>query len=348
MPKSKPSPSVSSPSTSAPPLPTTITLADFHTLLSTYDTLITSLSNEKKPPRGNDDQGLTLKELDDWRLWELPQVVEGRRKKGMGGGGKKKKKKRGDEMDEVGPWLEKDEVVRLVRWKLTHGHFRPSLLQLTSSNPAPLIKSTTQAAFALLSSSTSPSPLPPTTKPTKPKDPRLLAIATLTTLRGIGPATASLLLSVVFPTTVPFFSDELFRWVTYSDSPGKGASDKGWARKIKYSPKELERLFEGCDAVREKLEGDGDGDGDGRKREVWARDVERVGYVLGMTGVGRGGVEKGGGDEVVMTKGRGKRVKRKVVEEGDTTDAGEVAEEDIREKGFSPPPVRKRTRRKAG
>ena len=63
------------------------------------------------------------------------------------------------------------------------------------------------------------------------------ALTTLTKLKGIGPATASLLLSTSDPENVPFFSDELFRWAFWEDKPGCR-----WDRKISYSAKEYREL----------------------------------------------------------------------------------------------------------
>jgi hypothetical protein len=71
-------------------------------------------------------------------------------------------------------------------------------------------------------------------------------------LAGVGPATASLVLSVCEPGDVPFFGDELFRWVTWGESVG-GGKDAGWKRKIKYDVKEYRVLFEGVRALRERL-----------------------------------------------------------------------------------------------
>lgn len=86
----------------------------------------------------------------------------------------------------------------------------------------------------------------------------------LTKLRGIGPATASLLLSVMRPETIPFFSDELFRWCCWDhpESPG------GWARKIKYNVKEYQQLLGHVEFTMKKL-------------GVRAVDMEKVAWVLG-------------------------------------------------------------------
>lgn len=130
-----------------------------------------------------------------------------------------------------------------------HGTFRPKLLSLVQSNDASTIEETTISAFKLL---------PDATK----------ALKTLTALKGIGPATASLLLSVAAPDTTPFFSDELFRWCAW-DEPG---SPSGWKRKIKYNAKEYELVLEKVNALEKRL-------------NVRALDAERVAWVLGKEGV---------------------------------------------------------------
>jgi hypothetical protein len=126
-----------------------------------------------------------------------------------------------------------------------HGTFRPKLLALVQSNSANDIQDTTKAAFKLLPDTIS-------------------ALKVLVALKGIGPATASLLLSVAAPETVPFFSDELFRWCMWDESGSPG----GWQRKIKYNAKEYEMLLEKVDALVKRL-------------GVRAVDAEQVAWVLG-------------------------------------------------------------------
>ncbi|KAK6421277.1 hypothetical protein LTR95_016823 [Oleoguttula sp. CCFEE 5521] len=89
-------------------------------------------------------------------------------------------------------------------------------------------------------------------------------LKTLCKLKGIGPATASLLLAINDPETVPFFSDELFRWVTWKDNTGSR-----WDRKIKYTPKEYRELVAGVAEFKVRIEG------------VSAAELEKVAYVLG-------------------------------------------------------------------
>lgn len=85
----------------------------------------------------------------------------------------------------------------------------------------------------------------------------------LVTLKGIGPATASLLLSTLNPQEIPFFSDELFLWALWGNKTGNR-----WDRKIKYSAKEYRELLAKVNQLRERL-------------GASALDAEKVAYVLG-------------------------------------------------------------------
>lgn len=86
-------------------------------------------------------------------------------------------------------------------------------------------------------------------------------------LKGIGPATASLLMSVHDSENAPFFSDELFLWMMFED--GKGM---GWDRKIKYSIAEYKQMVPLVGAFRERLEKAGG--------KATALEAEMVAYVL--------------------------------------------------------------------
>ncbi|KAH7085015.1 hypothetical protein BKA63DRAFT_559677 [Paraphoma chrysanthemicola] len=164
-------------------------------------------------------------------------------------------------------YLLKAEVEKLVEWKLKHGTFRPKLLSLVQSNHESYIDSVTRAGFDLL---------PDTNLSTKDV---LAAVKKLSELKGIGPATASLLLSVGKPDEVPFFSDELFRWCVWDEQGSPG----GWKRKIKYNAKEYEQVVDRVRALRTRLGG-----------KVRAVDVERVAWVLGKEGVDVGDGEDDG------------------------------------------------------
>lgn len=83
------------------------------------------------------------------------------------------------------------------------------------------------------------------------------ALDTLTKLRGVGPATASLLLNVHDPERVVFFSDELFYWLCCGGK--KGA--------IKYNAREYSELRRRAEEVAARL-------------GVGMVDVEKVAYVV--------------------------------------------------------------------
>jgi predicted flap endonuclease-1-like 5' DNA nuclease len=82
-------------------------------------------------------------------------------------------------------------------------------------------------------------------------------LGVLTKLRGIGPATASLLLAVHDATRVIFFADEAFWWLCCN----------GEQSPIKYNAKEYRTLCSKVDDLRSRL-------------DVQASDVEKVAYVL--------------------------------------------------------------------
>lgn len=107
----------------------------------------------------------------------------------------------------------------------------------------------------------------------------LSALKTLTNLSGIGPATASLLLSVMYPQTCPFFSDEMYRWTTWD---GKDE----WKKKIKYNVAEYRDVVKKVGELRKRL-----------GEEVRAVDAERVAWVLGKEGIDVGSADSEHEDE---------------------------------------------------
>ena len=119
------------------------------------------------------------------------------------------------------------------------------------------------------------------------------ALKVLAGLRGVGPATASLLLAVGWPGEVPFFADELLGWV------------RGRRGALRYDWREYGELWEGVRAVRERVGGG-----------VSAEEVERGAWVVGVLGRG-GGRGEGGGIRVDSGKGGELPVRQ-------AEDAGEV------------------------
>jgi hypothetical protein len=173
---------------------------------------------------------------------------------------------------------------RLIPAHSKHGKFRPRLEQLVASNSVSEIKTVTRSAFNLIRNDTA------------IQTAVLPALDTLTALKGIGPASASLLLSVCSPDSVPFFSDEAFRWVMAGVDYGGNTGGKGWDRKIKYNKKEYGEFIRRVRELIQRLGGD-----------VKAVDVERVGWVLGRERAILQGEIAGGEEPSRAASGIGKK-----------------------------------------
>lgn len=81
------------------------------------------------------------------------------------------------------------ELVQLMEWKLTRGKFRPRLQQLVKSNSEDSVEKCSRKAFSLLPDVSA-------------------AITELSSLKGVGPATASAVLAAGAPEQAAFMSDE--------------------------------------------------------------------------------------------------------------------------------------------
>ncbi len=77
-----------------------ITRQTFQKVLSRYSDLIEELSKHEKPSKAS-ALAPRLSKLDQWRLNELPSIVQQRKTK-----------------PSKEAWLEKDEVEKLIHWKL--------------------------------------------------------------------------------------------------------------------------------------------------------------------------------------------------------------------------------------
>ncbi|KAL8690351.1 MAG: hypothetical protein Q9218_004192 [Villophora microphyllina] len=203
-----------------------------------------------------DDHALTkIQGLEELRYNEIPEVLAQRKKDGE-------------------TFLEKTEVQSLIEWKLKFGTYRPNLASLVASNSVSDVRQTTSSAFSIFSSNDTPNPAK--------------AISTLCKLKGIGPASASLILACYDPVTIPFFSDQLFRWLHWEIKEDKStkrkrtaeSKDEGWNRKIKYTAKEYADIFEKTQKVRERLSKESG-------KEIKVVDVERAAYAIAKEIEGR-------------------------------------------------------------
>ncbi|KAJ8245780.1 hypothetical protein GJAV_G00260240 [Gymnothorax javanicus] len=86
-------------------------------------------------------------------------------------------------------FLTHSELVKLMDWKLTRGKFRPRLQQLVATNSSESVESCTKKAFGLLPDITA-------------------AITELSSLKALGPATASAVLAAGAPDQAAFMADE--------------------------------------------------------------------------------------------------------------------------------------------
>ncbi|POS88256.1 hypothetical protein EPUL_000986 [Erysiphe pulchra] len=121
------------------------------------------------------------------------------------------------------------DVEKLLEWKMHHGTFRPTLRKLVSSNSNTQLATATKSAFEYYASN------------------ELDITGTLEILskplKGIGPAAASLLLSIHDPQNVVYFSDELYKFLC---SNGKKVT-------LRYSFKEYNYLFKEAKDFMEKI-----------------------------------------------------------------------------------------------
>ncbi|KAM3544809.1 hypothetical protein ARSEF1564_002273 [Beauveria bassiana] len=220
------------------PAPDAITHDEFTALLDEYPSLVEKISQTKGSKPGQK----TLQQLDEYRY--------GTAIANFAAGASSPKD------------MTLEDVKLLVEWKLRHGKFRPMLMGLASSNNATAARRTIAGIIKnYRSSSSSSSSADASSSSSSSSSPSAAAVAaaltSLSKLRGIGPATASLLLSVHDPTRVIFFSDEAFYWLC----------GDGKVTKLKYSNREYEMLRQNMESLVQRL-------------RVSATDVEKVAYVL--------------------------------------------------------------------
>ncbi|PHH83688.1 hypothetical protein CDD83_2945 [Cordyceps sp. RAO-2017] len=210
----------------AVPMADEISRADLDAALSRYPAVVEAVAATKAHKPGQK----TLQALDRYRYVDAPRAFAP-----------------AADADQPPRAMGLDDVKLLVEWKLRHGTFRPTLMSLVASNAPALVQRTVQEALRLYRDSSSAAD----------------ALAVLCALRGIGPATASLLLAVHDPARALFFSDEAFRWLC------RGGDARA---PIRYTPAEYRALSERADAVARRL-------------GVGAVELEKAAYVL-MRGPG--------------------------------------------------------------
>lgn len=99
------------------------------------------------------------------------------------------------------------------------------------------------------------------------------AVAFITDLNGIGPVTASLILSTLNPVQIPFFSDVLFDFGGGYGTFGRDDASKGY--QIKHPLAEYRTLFTKVKEIRQRI-----ADDPADKGKVSALDLEMTAHVL--------------------------------------------------------------------
>lgn len=204
-----------------------------------------------------------------------------------------------------------------------HGRFRPALLSMIKSNTESLINKCISEALKALPTQTS-----------FPKQ----SLDALSPLRGVGPATASLILAILTTCDlenqqVPFYSDDTYLWIWFKEYPTSGSGYTGNGKKVeenskyvkpsgelnvKYNAAEYKQFWEACVEVRERL-------GEG----VSMGDVEKVGFVLRHIGDSEFWENQGKAKGEVAGE---EKKSEDVVEEKDVGDVGEGHDEEMERK----------------
>ncbi|KAK1150282.1 hypothetical protein N8T08_000184 [Aspergillus melleus] len=293
--------------------PNQITPDTFHRLLNCYPVTVEAIARRKATARstrsstaaakkakrskpgpssssaGDGDEVLTEQEqadrdvrefleLDERRYRGLPEIVRDRADSDGGEGG----------------YLTKEELIEVMEWKLKHGVSRPMLLGMIKRNTDDVVEKATANAFAEL--------LAPRRRLVNEFDgtstekggafPEFCLGMLSGPLRGVGPATSSLLLSVATAARdaveeVPFYSDDVFLWLCLGEVPVDGEEESAKQKKeniragifkpngeinVKYTVQEYRQLWDAVGKLRRRMNALGS--------PVSCMDVEKAALVL--------------------------------------------------------------------
>ncbi|PVH18508.1 uncharacterized protein CXQ87_001439 [Candidozyma duobushaemuli] len=157
-----------------------------------YPRITDELSRQSSKLYGK--EGWNLNKLDKWRSQDFPKELSKRHSQGR-------------------LYITKAELALLMDWKLAKGKFRPSLPKLIQANSEESVEKATKSGFSIFTEYAKKNPNWSDVDLVEYQNALRSSLKRLTELRGVGPATASLLLAVlkdVTPLAPPFFSDEAF------------------------------------------------------------------------------------------------------------------------------------------
>ncbi|KAJ6103119.1 hypothetical protein N7486_005546 [Penicillium sp. IBT 16267x] len=205
--------------------------------------------------------------LDQWRYEGMPEIIAERKVSN----------------EEV---MNKEDLITVMEWKTTHGTPRPMLMGMIKSNQSNLILKCTLAAISAL----------PTANPILDAENAFpkTSMDALQPLRGVGVATASLVLSIAtgrsdYAQQIPFYSDDMFLWLVVKDYPNPNPTKSSSKRKVdskfmrpngelnvRYTLNEYRALWDACAELRMRLN-----KGESDDEEIVSQnDIEKVAYVL--------------------------------------------------------------------
>ncbi|KAM5466522.1 hypothetical protein MauCBS54593_005779 [Microsporum audouinii] len=262
--------------------PWEISLSALSELLSSYDSTLARVYRDKLAAKAGkaakaakssipkakekdvEDRLKLFVELDGWRYTTLPAILLERAASNEDNESK-------GETKHVNGYINKDELVRLMDWKLKHGSFRPALMGLIRSNPEPQVESISKDAFSKLAEAAGAGVFPESSL-------QLLCKG----FRGVGPATASLVLSLAPHTDAhqtPFFSDELYYWLCLDLYSSGKRMQKHNLPKLRYNLKEYQDLWDAFSRLRIRIQKLSEESKTGHSFSM--QDIEKIAFVAG-------------------------------------------------------------------
>ena len=114
-------------------------------------------------------------------------------------------------------YLIKDDLVNIMRWKVSFSKWRPLLKGLIEKNTADAVKAATKKAIASMNGIQD--------KPSERDERILAAVATLCSMKNVGPITATAILFPLYPTHIAYGCDEALEALGFDRSKMRKPKD---------------------------------------------------------------------------------------------------------------------------